>query len=316
MRHPRLGRIMRPFLLLLAAVVLLPTAAAQIPSFNEDYQVRAALGDIPSTTAIEPAGTWNVEQRITVAFDNNASELDRTYLIRLPVGSTLVNATCDCARSTHTQTGDTLSLRIEPLTESGQRTLTILTRQPVADVYGFRVAPTTPTDLVVILYVPVSLDATSNVPLREVGLSTDRTATLFYQQFGASDYPFDLWFSIHPATTAVAPSDAEANPLPWLFLVLGLAAGALLWSQLVARGIVQKKSRKQVAAPAAHVEAAKESVPVLEGKKRGLLAALKELELAKQANELPLEVYDAVKADFKRQAVTVMRALEDNGDKP
>lgn len=304
-----------PLALLLAAALLVPTATAQIPSFNEDYQVRAALGDIPTTTAREPAGTWNVEQRIQVAFDNNASELDRTYLVRLPAGSTLVNATCDCARSTHTQTGDTLSFRIEPLTQSGERTLTILTSQPIGDVYGFRIAPTSATDLVVILYVPVDKDVSSNVDLREVGLSTDQSATLSYVQLTASQFPFHAWFSIHPAGNAPAAPQADANPLPWLFLVLGLAAGALLWSQLVARGIVQKKSRKQVATTAAHVEAAKESVPVLEGKKRGLLAALKELELAKQANELPLDVYDAVKADFKKQAVTVMRALEGTGEK-
>ena len=40
------------------------------------------------------------------------------------------------------------------------------------------------------------------------------------------------------------------------------------------------------------------------------LAALKEIEVAKMNNEMPTDVYDAVKADLKKQAVTVMRALE------
>jgi len=53
---------------------------------------------------------------------------------------------------------------------------------------------------------------------------------------------------------------------------------------------------------------------VLEGKKRALMAALKEVEVAKMNNEMPPEVYDAVKADLKKQAVTVMRALESGSE--
>lgn len=305
---------MRCLAILLAAALLLPAVAAQAPSFSEAYQVRAALGDIPTTTAIEPAGTWNVEQRLVVAFDNASSEVDRTYLVRLPTGATLANATCDCARSTHTLAGNTVSFRIEPLTASGDRTIRILTTQPAGDAIGFRVAPTFRTDLVVVVYAPTGMQVESNLGLTDVGASPSTPATIHYVQRPTAD-SHDAWFAVLPATTGPAPSNGETNPLPWLFLALGLVAGALLWSQLVARGVVQKKSRKQVAATAAHVEAAKESTAILEGRKRALLAALKDLELAKQANELPLEVYDAVKADFKRQAVTVMRALEDSDAK-
>jgi len=41
------------------------------------------------------------------------------------------------------------------------------------------------------------------------------------------------------------------------------------------------------------------------------MAALKEVEVAKMHNEMAPEVYDAVKADLKKQTVTVMRALEE-----
>ncbi|MFO1536051.1 MAG: hypothetical protein ABR586_10330, partial [Thermoplasmatota archaeon] len=83
------------------------------------------------------------------------------------------------------------------------------------------------------------------------------------------------------------------------------------WAFLVQRGMVQARGRKQVAQVAAHTEAAAQDPPaVLEGKKRALLAALKEVELARQSQEMDTPTYDAVKAEFKKQAVTVMRALE------
>lgn len=305
--------------LVLALAVLAPTAAAQAPSFSEAYQVRAAVGDLPTTAAREADGSWNVEQRLRVAFDNASTEDERTFHFTLPAGAALVNATCDCSRSRHTVTASSLAFTIEALTQSGERTITILTRAAADEVLGGGlVAPLeAPADRVVILYAPGTSEIASNAAFTEVGPSpSDRTKTIHYAQFSSGNtMPGDFWFAVHPAD-AVAPPPAKAfnDDLVWLFLALGIVAGASVWSVLVSRGLVQAKSRKQVAAAAAHVEAAKEPPAVLEGKKRALLAALTELELAKQANEMPLEVYDVVKADLKKQAVTVMRALETSGD--
>ncbi|MEK6975479.1 MAG: hypothetical protein AABY18_03955 [Candidatus Thermoplasmatota archaeon] len=300
--------------LLLATLTVLPGVQAQPPSFDEPYQVRAALGDIPTTPAIETAGVWNIEQRLTVQFDNTSAEAQRTYTFALPAGSTLANATCDCARSRNVPSGTNLGFIIEPQTASGDRTIRVVTRQPAATVFGFALgAPPQAVDSAVIVYVPAGSGITSEIDLAEVGASTSGTSVIHFARFDGP-LPADAWFAIHPATTAAGPSDAgdDANPLAWLLPALvGLALGMVAWSMLVSRGIVQKKGRKQLAATAAHVEAAAADPPaVLEGKKRALLAALKEVELARQANEMPLEVYDVVKADLKKQAVTVMRALE------
>lgn len=315
---------MRVLPLLLAvtlAGLLLPSEAAQMPSFGEAYQVRGALGDIPSTPAAEPAGTWNLEQRLRVAFDNASDEMSRTYHFAIPSGTTLANASCDCFQYHTTMTAASLTFVIDPATASGQRTIALVTRQATEEAFGFnlRAALEAPADRAVILYVPRDAQVTSNLDFASPGSSTDGTATIQFARFDASHpMPGEAWFAIHPALDAPAPAEAGFNDdLVWVFLALGLVAGATLWSLLVARGVVQKKARKQVAGTAAHVEAAAQDPPaVLEGKKRALLAALKEVELAKQANEMPVEVYDAVKADLKKQAVTVMRALEAGAAEP
>jgi hypothetical protein len=301
-------------LALLVLALALPGVQAQPPSFDEAYQVRGALGDIPTTPATEQGGVWNIEQRLTVQFDNASAEADRTYTFTLPSGSTLANATCDCARSTHNLVGTSLSFRIEPQTASGERTIRIVSRQPAGDVFGFSLgSPPAADGSVVILYVPGGSDVSSSLDLPGSLAATTGSATIRYAQVDGA-LPDGTWFAIHPATTAAEPSDPDAggNAMDWILpAVLGLVLGMALWGFLVSRGVVQKKSRKQVVATAAHVEAAANDPPaVLEGRKRALLAALKEVELARQANEMPIEVYDVVKADLKKQAVTVMRALE------
>ena len=317
MTHPRFARPMRPMALLVLALALAALAApvqAQPPTFSQPYQVRAAAGDIPTTPAVEPAGTWNVEQRLEVSFDNATA---KSYHFTLPAGATLANATCDCARTQHGVANGQLTFTILEQTASGKRTIRIVTQQPLADVQaGTIVAPVEATaDRVVVLYVPAGSAVSAAAGFEEVGTApSDPSKSIHFATFTAQQpMPQGFWYAVHPATTAAGPSDeGGAGSTAWLLPALaGLAVGMAVWALLVARGVVQAKSRRQVAQTAAHVEAAATDPPaVLEGKKRALLAALKEVELAKQANEMPLEVYDAVKADLKKQAVTVMRALE------
>lgn len=311
---------MRTAIALLVLALMLPGVQAQPPTYDEEYQVRGALGDIPTTPATEQSGVWNVEQQLKVQFDNASDEAQRTYAFTLPSGSTLANATCDCSRSTHSMVGTALSFRIEPQTASGERTIRIVSRQPAGEVFGFALgASPAGADSVVVLYVPGGSEVSGSKGLTEVGSSTSGSAVIHYARFDGA-LPEDTWFAIHPATTAATPSggDDDNDAMAWILpAILGLLLGMVLWSLLVSRGVVQKKSRKQVVTTAAHVEAAANDPPaVLEGKKRALLAALKEVELARQANEMPVEVYDVVKADLKKQAVTVMRALETSSGEP
>lgn len=305
-------------LLVLTVALLLPSAGAQAPSFSEPYQIRAALGDIPTTAAVEASGLWTVEQRLAVIFDNTSAA--GTYNFVIPVGSKVTNASCDCTVHSSRITANTVEFTIGDRTSSGAHVITVTTQQAVDEAFGFTLqAPLqAPAERAIVLYVPQGSQLDSNLATSSPGASPTTGAEIRFAQFTANDpMPSSMWFTVRPAGASAASMEDESGAEWLLPAALGLAVGALAWSVLVAKGVVQKKSRRQVAGTAAHQEAAAQDPPaVLEGKKRALLAALKDVELAKQANEMPLEVYDAVKADFKKQAVTVMRALESVPDKP
>ena len=59
-----------------------------------------------------------------------------------------------------------------------------------------------------------------------------------------------------------------------------------------------------------------ESTPTLEARRRTLMAALRELEIAHDAKEIPDDAYAPLKEEYKAQAVRVMRSLDDKKDKP
>jgi hypothetical protein len=290
------------------AVLVAPTATAQPPTYNEAFQVRAAVGDIPTTSAAEPSNAWNVEQRVLV----QATNASQAVTLQLPFGSTLVDGNCTCGAQP-TINGRDVTFQVSG---SGQQTVTVLSSQPTARAFGFEVLrPGVATETVVVLYVPTSYEVEAPVEGDSPGLSTDGSARIL--EYRGASVPNPFWASLHLATT-VGGDDGPAgsgqawdDDVVWVFLALGIVVGAVLWALLVSKGVVQARSRKQVASTAAHVEAAANDPPaVLEGKKRALLAALKEIEVAKMNNEMPNEVYDVVKADLKKQAVTVMRALE------
>jgi hypothetical protein len=299
-------------LAVLVAVLALPMATAQPPTYTESFQVRAAVGDIPSTAAVEPSNAWNVEQRVLVA----AGNATQAVTLQLPFGSSLVNASCTCGGQP-TVNGRDVTFQVSG---NGTQTVTMLTSQPSSRAFGFEVMrPAGPGDGVVILYVPSGYDFEAPVEPTQRLPSTSGTSTIV--EFRSASLPNPFWASLHVATTAVddgADSDPSFRDEPlysdgivWIFLAAGVLVGIVLWAFLVSRGAVQAKGRKQVVSTAAHVEAAANEPPaVLEGRKRALLAALKEIEVAKMNNEMPNEVYDVVKADLKKQAVTVMRALE------
>lgn len=298
-------------LLLLAAV---PAASAQPMTFSEAWQVRGAVGDIPTTAAAEPAGAWNVEQRFTLAFANTTAQ---AVTFRMPAGATLANASCTCGAAA-TTSGRDVTFQLGASTPSGTHTMTVLSTQPAAAALSLDLQrPVAAGDGAVILYVPNGSTVDAPVANTGPGSTTDGTAHIFL--FEGNPLPQPFWASVHPGTATVGGSQPtqKAPLLSWpIALVLGVVLGILLWAVLVQKGAVQRKGRKQVAATAAHVEAAAaEPAPVLEGRKRALLAALKEVEVARMNNEMPPEVYDAVKADLKKQAVTVMRALETNSTK-
>jgi hypothetical protein len=292
-----------------AFALAVPSMAAQPPTYSQAYQLRAGLGDIPTTAATEAAGSWNVEQRLEVQFDN-ATEVQ--YGFELPAGATLAHASCTCGVTPDNGSAG-VGFTVPSSTPSGTYTMTVLSTQAAGDVTGFSldVPRAAGNSRVAIVYVPLGQEASAaSEPSRSLP-STSGAATIL--EF--TEVPSPFWVAVHPAAQAggdsSGPASGPSGINPWLMLAVGVALGAIAWAFLVSRGAVQAKGRKQVAATAAHVEAAANDPPaVLEGKKRALLAALKEIEVAKMNNEMPNDVYDSVKADLKKQAVTVMRALE------
>jgi hypothetical protein len=289
-------------LLALAALVLAaPAHAALTDDFamtdgNAVKLVRIANGDIPTTTGTEAAGRWNAVEYLT----------GTTSTYTLPPGAAFDGFECACATFTTATAGNEYSI-----TANGTAAKTAFHyHYGNAGQQGFTVqAPSTgPAQVVAYLvtdgtsFVMTGTVAVAQLPHPSIQGLTINDATVPTGQAAT--------FIIAQATTTHAKA-----PINWLYLAAAALAGMILWSLLVSKGLVQSRSRKQIAQTAAHVEVAKkEPKAVLEGKKRALLAALKEVELARQSNEMDVPVYDAVKAELKKEAVTVMRAIEEAGE--
>lgn len=280
---------------LLVLLLVAPLAAQpmdDLSRINQDHAVKLAFGDIPLTTAVEPAGAWN-----GVAYAKGAAA---TFV--LPNGAAYDGTDCSCANFTVSRTGD----RFE-LTTNASATFAFRFHFPALTALAFSV-PGQSTATQIIVYAQDGFAVTSNLVRQGEALPTT-DGTRFIHSFELPAGGNAAWFTVHPSITTVAPAKSP----DYLMLAAGIILGALVWAMLVGRGLVQKRSRKQVVATAAHVEAAKtEPRPVLEARKRVLVAALKELELAKQENQVDTPTYDVVKADLKKQAVTAMRALEES----
>lgn len=115
-------------------------------------------------------------------------------------------------------------------------------------------------------------------------------------------YEFEFRPATGPARTA-----ATKNQNQFVWAGGGLLLGwALFW--LAAR-------QGWVSAPAKAKKFVKggqmESRPMLEARRRTLLAALKELEQAHDSKEIPDDAYAPLKEEYKAQAVRVMRSIEE-----
>ncbi len=310
-------------LALAAVAALAAPALAQPPLLEQAFQVRGGFGDIRTTEAVEPAGAWNLVQSLRVPHTQGTAS-NTTF--HVPAGHAVLAPGCSCPAFESATSGLDVTILVPAGTASGNVTASLTTTAQVDEAFGFIL--TLPdradaADVVAVLYVPVASDIAGPVAATSPGLSTDGQSRIFlFEGTAQAPWPPQASFFLAPATaTAPPPVDAptgEGDGFAWLELALGIAIGAALWALLVQRGLVQAQARPPATTGAAPAEAgAAEPRPVLEGRKRALLAALKELELARQAQEVPVEAYEVVKADLKRQAVAVMQALAvDDGASP
>lgn len=299
---------MKRLLALLLLAVLVPHAQAALDDdtdFSEGYYVRVANGDIPRTDVTEGPG-WNVVEYVRVQHDGNRTEV--------PLGFGGVDLGCTCDATT---LEGTVAVIADDVPE-GEHTLAIRHSRPDNQAFSLDLAAfgaSRTTDASINVFVPPGMTPTTNaVPSVEGLPSTDGTAAI-YQYNGTQDQPLPGGFWLVVAPESVSSVQGPDAPSPagfdWLALALGILGGIVIWAFLVQRGYAQKRRRQQVS-ESAHAElAARESKDVLAGRKRALLAALKELEVAKMNKEIDTPAYDQLKGELKRQAVTTMRALED-----
>ncbi len=294
-----------PVLLTLTLLVAASAAVAQGEGHDATaYTYRGAIGDIPGTSAREAANAWNVQE--TLVFD---AATTAARAVTLPSGHTFGDLTCTCNGSHEPQPNGRYLFTLDA-NQTGEHTLTFT-----------HVRPITSPVLLVDIAVPAGEKDDATIVLF-VGPGESIEASSGGQQLPAAGRDGMLYVytgspesELSGLTAAVAPKPVlptpDAGVSPLLMLLVGLVAGAIAWAVLVKMGVVQKRSRKQVAAKAVHEEVAKvEAKSTLEARKRVLMAGLKELELAKAGKGIEDADYDALKAEYKRKTVTVMRALE------
>lgn len=105
-----------------------------------------------------------------------------------------------------------------------------------------------------------------------------------------------------PATMA----DDSDDMTPWLWLAGGVVAGIVIMMVASRAGWVGGPQGKKFSKGGDM-----ESNTMLEARRRTLLAALKELETAHEAKQVPDDAYAPLKEEYKAQAVRVMRSLEE-----
>ena len=107
------------------------------------------------------------------------------------------------------------------------------------------------------------------------------------------------------AAKAGAPLQSD-NMTKWAWGISGLILGLLVMFVAVKQGWL-----KGGTGPKFVKGGAMESKAMLEARRRTLMAALKELEQAREANQVPNDAYGPLKEEYKAQAVRVMRSLEE-----
>lgn len=124
---------------------------------------------------------------------------------------------------------------------------------------------------------------------------------------GLADAPAEWTYSV--AFTAAPPAAMASDLTAYVWALGGLVLGLLVFYVGSRQGWfeVTAKSKK-------YVKAVGEPRSVLEARRRALFAALKELEHAHEAKEIPDEAYGTLKEEYKAQTVRVMRWLEERSE--
>jgi hypothetical protein len=285
---------------ILALVLLIPTATAEPdPSRGRDGFAQRGTGmhvvhqvdwEIPSADAYDAEAHFYAPQPIT---NLSVSIVRAAATVPIPANSVLKLppvGTFDLYRVnlSAVQPNATAGTRYSLLVEYDLRTTVVQMR-------NYYALPT----LTVFVQPLSGYAATSNT--FESFLPTGTGAGHAVRTDAAANLTYDVAFEKIP--TAAATRDLTR----WVWLGVGLVLGLFLMLVSVRRGWVS------AAPPARRFEkgGAMEARTMLEARRRTLLAALKELEQAHEAKEIPDDAYAPLKEEYKAQAVRVMRNLEE-----
>ncbi len=292
---------MHKWLLAAALLLVLAAPASAQPTeygFSEEYLARIGVGDLSLVDGTEPADAWTVAEYVRFQHDGVESRIAGIPAAPLVFDCTCINMTLDGATAV-----------VGADVTAGEYVLRVVQSFAGEQFAGRLALFDAPATSRLVAYVPDGMILLAGAATGDGLVCTQGGCTIHEVSPVQGDA-----LVIAPAGVFVAPApivdEDDGLIAEWAPAILGILVGIALWSYLVSKGLVQKR-RKQEVAKAAHVEAAQsESQDTLAARKRVLMAGLKELEKAKMTKEIDTDVYDALKAELKKETVIVMRALE------
>lgn len=308
--------------LLLAAPLALAEPTGESTRFRQSWQVRGALGDIPTTDALESTGFWNVEELARVAFAPNVSQ-DVSF--QLPEGAVFVAAGCSCGAPQVAWNGSTATLTVAS-GSAGDHVVTFQHRRPMTagETFAFRVpdpGDARRADALLLFYLPDTYNLVGPVEADFALPSTSENPGLMIHGFSgdaARPLPATLDFAAHldtssgfardpaatgaPAAPAAAPAPAEA-PSSGLTRALLLIAAGLVFGGGVGWLATERLMRRKAPAPRLDTR------EVLEARRRALVAGLAELDAARGPDAGADAAIEKVRAEFKEDVLHTMKEL-------
>ncbi|MBI4392929.1 MAG: hypothetical protein HY556_03895 [Euryarchaeota archaeon] len=312
-------------------IVIAVSASATVTAeggtqFKQVYQVRASLGDIPTTVESEAGGYWNVQESLAVDLADS-THYERTFSV--PPGEEFVTLTCRCepgeeANVTIHEANHTISF--DRSGANATRTIVFEHRRQVAagGVFGFLLGAVPEEgrkNALILLFLPESYDLQAPVSRDFVLPTTSENPGMLIHGYSGTEtsaLPATLYFVAAPRALDPAPvvrQDAAASDAtspgpsiskdPLLLggaIVGGVIVGALGWRLF---GPVLAGGRRQVVFRGRGAPSTREA---LEVRRLALVAALRELGEAHDAG-LEAEAMDLA-AELRKEALHVMEELE------
>lgn len=291
---------MIPRLALLALLLVFPTAAAAAPNgvtvAKETDTVGYGEGELFVflfvNYAVSDPAAYNANA--TWRFHTPAGTAEpAASLVRNGIQTTIDASRVNASTPAGTFASWTVDLRgLLPNLKGGENHTVAVSFRVAGDTVRFKTGTASPQLVVFVENAGTRIATGTGIgPFIRSGASQHAVAT------GVAD---GFEYSVTVQDAAATGDTQNLNAMLWG--VGGLVLGALLATMFAKRGVKAKKFEKG---------GAMESRSALEARRRTLMAALKELEVAHEAKEISDDAYAPLKEEYKAQAVRVLRSLEE-----